>query len=1653
MKRRALRRLVAAMSLGVLFTGWEASSFAHPDPEHHADEQPLPLFWSSIAGGKDVREDLEAPTETFPPPPSRVSGPALNARQQPSGALSGRIVYFNMGHGWTADVPASAASDWFTQRGNSGGVVEDYGNMDQGALFAAYAWNAGATVVPVRPIGHQKNEVVIDQDDANVTFTGTWGNSTNTPAYQVAPGSAAQTYRFATTTTGAATATARYSPNIPEAGYYPVYAWVLDGSDRVNQLYRVAHAGGVSESRVNHRRVGKGWVWLGSYWFEAGSQPNQYVEISNVEEVGDAGTVVIADAVRFGNGMGSIARSTYGVSGFAREEEQLRYWAENAQAPASVYDSSSSDANDNVGGAPRYAAYMNREIEGAITDRVFISFHSNATGVSGGVTYSGGADGLYNDENPGVTDSPNQFDLALLLGREINDDMWGLSNSTGTDYFPLYGDWTSTTGHTYSADFAYGELRWDSINNEMDCTIIEVAFHDSTIDQLYLKDMLARRAIARSTCQGLIRYFNQFGGGPLAMPPDEPRNLRVLNAVNGQPDLVLNWTAPLQVASERPATTPGNIGGDAPTGYKVYASSNGRDFQLLATLGNVTTYTTTGLANEATRYFYVTATNAGGESLPSNVSGGRVHSARPPVLIVDGFDRADQSIALNETVSVPNRSNLGTFQRVISHRINNFSYVVEHGEAMANGAEPRNFDAVPNDAVIAGQVSLANYDTVVWILGRESENAAGATAFDATERTAVTNFLNGGGNLFLSGTDWAYDLGRVGQPAAETTFTNSTLRATYVGDNANTYAVDGSVAGIFTGLALSLSDFDGPVYDARSPDQLGAGAGATVAMTYTGGNGGNAAIVYDGTPATGRVIALGFPFEAIDSAATRTEVMARALTFFQTPGSTNTPPQLSSPLAGIVVTRDAGPVVTNNFATVIDAEQDAGTVGISVAGAPVGLSASTSNVAGTISVTIEAACTVAPGLYDVSLVATDDSSAVDSEPFTVTVDDCVACCDTPNRPYMTAGSGPRESIIDAAGVGAGSPPADYASLASAIVAINGTPLSGGDWTFLIRSNLTETSNVALGQDTGGNRLYFRPYPSTAATINFAPATAQTATGVPGHWVIGVNQLDEINNTTGAPVATHNVTIDGSNAGGSLAITHTGTNAGPLISIAGNCDGLELKNLTVTSLVALAFPGAIRTNCIDVGGGDLTPDNLLIENCIVSGGSASTAVSIRFDRLTGRGTLTTVTTDSNNVTVRNCTISQGSSAIFSAAAQGMVIEGNTINSAQTGTGTDGRGIMFFSTQSSGRTNVIRRNRLTVTAPTNSVSNGAYALYLEANGSSPTNRNVFEVYNNLITVQLTGTGTPSAGILAGIRGVTDNTDYRIWHNSIHLRQPAVAYAGLDGSKAYGFGITTATFAGVADVRNNLMRVNQSGAVGLYFAPASLAGSSSIETDTNNIWLGAGASWGRRSGTEASLATWRTFTLNGAAFDLASTGFDPRDNAGGTRATWVSDLDLKFNPVPPQATIEILGGPLAGAPVPTDIDNFTRNAATPFKGADEWDVADVFIDPADDSHDFGEVTVGQFADHTFTIVNRGTAMLTLNAATPSGSGEFVRIAPSSLPVNVPAGGSVAFTVRFTPTAGAKAASFSIATNDPWNGTLVLNVSGEGVVGTLEADSMRVY
>src|ERR1041385_2054322 len=134
---------------------------------------------------------------------------------------------------------------------------EDTGNQDQLQPYADYALAAGATVVSMRPLGHQTNEVLVDNADTYSSSTGgfqvvsgSWtANTVTTPYWSDHNGNDTNHWMFAATSS-TETAVPRFTPNIPAAGFYPVYTWVNPGlnngsNDRVSdQLYRINFAGG-----------------------------------------------------------------------------------------------------------------------------------------------------------------------------------------------------------------------------------------------------------------------------------------------------------------------------------------------------------------------------------------------------------------------------------------------------------------------------------------------------------------------------------------------------------------------------------------------------------------------------------------------------------------------------------------------------------------------------------------------------------------------------------------------------------------------------------------------------------------------------------------------------------------------------------------------------------------------------------------------------------------------------------------------------------------------------------------------------------------------------------------------------------------------------------------------------------------------------------------------------------------------------------------------------------------------------------------------------------------------------------------------------------------------------------------------------------------
>ncbi len=132
-------------------------------------------------------------------------------------------------------------------------------------------------------------EIVIDNDGA--AFSGGWSTGTS------ASGRLGPSYRFAGTTTGAATSRAHYVPDIPAAGVYDVAVWHPHGSNRsTNTPFVVTYEGGALTNVVDQTRDGGCWLQLAS-GVPMSRGVMDGVSLSNA--TGEKTRVVIADAVRF----------------------------------------------------------------------------------------------------------------------------------------------------------------------------------------------------------------------------------------------------------------------------------------------------------------------------------------------------------------------------------------------------------------------------------------------------------------------------------------------------------------------------------------------------------------------------------------------------------------------------------------------------------------------------------------------------------------------------------------------------------------------------------------------------------------------------------------------------------------------------------------------------------------------------------------------------------------------------------------------------------------------------------------------------------------------------------------------------------------------------------------------------------------------------------------------------------------------------------------------------------------------------------------------------------------------------------------------------------------------------------------------------------
>ncbi|MHC1737490.1 MAG: peptidoglycan DD-metalloendopeptidase family protein [Ignavibacteriaceae bacterium] len=240
----------------------------------------------------------------------------------------------------------------------------------------------------------------------------------------------------------------------------------------------------------------------------------------------------------------------------------------------------------------------------------------------------------------------------------------------------------------------------------------------------------------------------------------------------------------------------------------------------------------------------------------SDVYGIRMKNDSKKILIVDGFNRYSGS---------------GSWGYPYHDFIIRYSDAFQHS-----------YDCAHNSEVENGNINLAGYEIVFWMLGDESSTDE---TFSDMEKARIASYLDNGGKLFVSGSEVAYDLeGTSSSTPSDLQFLRTYLKAKYVGDNSNSRIVAGAPGTVFSPLSnvvFGLTAYGSP-YVEDYPDIIDSANGSVPILIYNTNT--TAGVAYTGSFAnpnkTGQVIFLGFPFETIGAIADRTNMMNAVFSYF-----------------------------------------------------------------------------------------------------------------------------------------------------------------------------------------------------------------------------------------------------------------------------------------------------------------------------------------------------------------------------------------------------------------------------------------------------------------------------------------------------------------------------------------------------------------------------------------------------------------------------------------------------------------------------------------------------------------------------------------------------------------------------------------------------
>lgn len=756
--------------------------------------------------------------------------------------------------------------------------------------------NAGAIVFTPRERDWQKNEIIIDNDDKvrlpyyteiNVKEdwkdAGTRGFARTQTLYDDRTNPFRQgSARMAKASTEKECEIS-YQPNIPKKGQYAVYVSYPTHKRSVpDAQYIVYHKGRKTVFNVNQQMGGGTWVYLGTFDFDSGCSSSNRVVLTNVSKHKG---VVTADAVRFGGGMGNIAKNGT-TSGVPRCLEGARYYAQWAGAPDSVYyaKDGTDDYKEDIYARP----YMTNWLAGGscyapsttglnVPVELALAVHSDAG-------FSNDYSSLVGTLSICTTNTDNGL-LASGLPRSYSKKLASLLlDNTYNDIRAVYAKWNKRDLY----DRNYAETRCPIVPS----AIIETMSHQNLPDMAMGQDPNFRFTLARSIYKSILRFTSEVHNKPYVVTPLSPVNFR--SDFCSADTVILKWDM------QPDATEPTSV----PKAYILYTSTGNSGFDNGIRING--TACKIKLQPGILYNFKVAAINDGGESFPSEVISAAYNpGATKKILIINGFQRLSAPVIINDEsnqgfdlysdpgvsfgktagysggqicfdktkIGIEGPGGLGYSGSELEGLIirgNEFSYSTTHAKAIMSAGK-YNIASCSKYAVESGKIDLNRYDCVDLILGMEKDDGHSLRyykTFSTTMQKRLSEYAKNRGNLIVSGAYIGSDM----RSDNEIKFLNNTLHITHNGTTR--LVTDNTITGMNTSFNI-YTTLNEDHYAATSTDIISPISPAFSTLTDCNGN--SVCVAYDGK--TNRTFTMSFPFECITSESKRASIMKGILNF------------------------------------------------------------------------------------------------------------------------------------------------------------------------------------------------------------------------------------------------------------------------------------------------------------------------------------------------------------------------------------------------------------------------------------------------------------------------------------------------------------------------------------------------------------------------------------------------------------------------------------------------------------------------------------------------------------------------------------------------------------------------------------------------------